>query len=312
MTVICLGEALIDLVPPPSLSPRTADFLTVQPGGAPLNIAIGLARLGTDSLLLGCLSSDGFGQRLADLLTAEGVPRVPTTPVEQSTRLAVVDHLNPASPFRFYGDATADTMLSADDVEAAFDAISVEGLYVGSLMMTDPRSRTVQEFALDEAARRSIPVFSDPNPRPAAWPVRADMGAATELLLSRSAIAKLSLDDALALGWPDRSEALLRWCRRRFPAQMFVTGGPAGCWTLLDGAVVHASAPLLDTIDPTGAGDASFAALIARYLATGTLGETELRYAAAAGALATQKRGAISGLPTMTGLQASIDALDQK
>jgi fructokinase len=298
MTIVCLGEALIDLVPPSGESPRTTAALSIQPGGAPLNISIGLARLGASSLLLGCLSNDAFGRRIAAILAAEGVPHQPGRAVPNPTRLAVVDHLNGTSPFRFYGDSTADTVLSLQDVEATFENQVIDGLYVGSLLLTNQEARAVQYSALSLATSRHIPIYCDPNPRPSAWPSQAAMVEATEILLSHSTIAKLSLDDAIALGWPSTPEGLLEWCGQRFQAQMFITGGHHGSWTIHDQEVVHAKAMLVDALDPTGAGDASFAALIYQHQRSRVIGALELRFAAAAGALATQKPGAISGLPT--------------
>ncbi len=310
MTVVCLGEALIDLVPPPGQSPTTADQLSVHPGGAPLNIAIGLSKLGTPALFLGCLSEDAFGSRLAAVLDEFQVERVPGAVVAGATRLAVVDHLDTASPFRFYGSDTADTMLTRTAVDAALNRRDIAGLYVGSLMISNPAGREIQEYALASAERTGMPVFADPNPRPAAWPSRQAMVETTEYLLSRSAVAKLSLDDARGLGWPGDAAGLLRHCAERFPAQMFITDGSRGCWTLHARNMLHVAAPAVGAVDPTGAGDASFAALIAGYLATQRVGEAELSFAAAAGALATRVRGAIAGLPSRSDVEGLAGASD--
>lgn len=297
MAVACLGEALIDLVPPSGESPQSASYLSIQPGGAPLNIAVGLTKLGTAALFVGCLSNDAFGMRLASVLDDHDIPRIPGSFVHNSTRLAVVDHLNQSSPFRFYGDSTADSALRNVDIDDAFGEQGVEALYVGSLMMTNPHGRAVQEHAVALARSLQIPIFSDPNPRPSAWPSRFDMKQTTEYLLSHSTVAKLSLDDARALRWPENPNDLLAWAATRFDAQLFVTGGAQGCWTLSGGEFIHVDAPSVEVLDPTGAGDASFAALISQYLKSGQASHAELRYAAAAGALATRTRGAIAGLP---------------
>jgi sugar/nucleoside kinase (ribokinase family) len=62
----------------------------------------------------------------------------------------------------------------------------------------------------------------------------------------------------------------------------------------------------VEAAEPTGAGDAFTAALVARLVARGWRDpdEDDLRYAAAAGALATTHPGALDGLPTAAELGA--------
>ena len=295
MPVICLGEAIIDLVPAPGLRPSTAASLSIQPGGAPLNVAIGLSRLGAESLFLGCLSRDDFGARLATLLRVEGVGRIPSRFVEQQTRLALIDHLNDQSPFRFYGDAPADAALTRADVDRAIEQPGALGLYVSSLMMLAEDAREVQDYAIERATSLGMPIFCDPNPRPAAWESREGMREATASLLNRCAIGKISVDDAGALRWPVVPADLLVWCRRRFDGAVVVTAGREGCWASIGQRIVHVPAPQVESVDPTGAGDMFFAALIHRFLEHGRLSEDDLEFAATAGALATTQLGAISG-----------------
>jgi fructokinase len=64
----------------------------------------------------------------------------------------------------------------------------------------------------------------------------------------------------------------------------------------------------VDAIEPTGAGDAFMAALLSRLLERGwsVPDESDVRYAAAAGALATLRPGAWDGLPTAAELAAFV------
>jgi fructokinase len=61
----------------------------------------------------------------------------------------------------------------------------------------------------------------------------------------------------------------------------------------------------VDAKEPTGAGDAFFAAIIARLIASSwdTLTEEDVRFASAAGALTTTREGAIDSLPTGAAIQ---------
>ena len=66
MIVVC-GEALIDMIHNDDGTRHAA------PGGGPFNTARALARLGVPTAFLGHLSTDKFGQELADLLKEDGV-----------------------------------------------------------------------------------------------------------------------------------------------------------------------------------------------------------------------------------------------
>ncbi len=294
-----MGEALIDLVPPGSASPLTSTHLQIQPGGAPLNVAICLNRLGTRSAFLGTLSTDAFGERLCRLINSESISRFPERRVAEPTRLAVIDHTNREAPFQFYGDDPADAQLTESDVGRAFETLPATGLYAGSLQLTHPTSRATLEIAIQLARHKGVPVYSDPNPRPAAWPSRNVMVTATEYLLDRSRLAKISLDDAAALGWPTEPSELLAWAGRRFETRLFVTAGADGCFALIDGAVESVIPPGVTPVDPTGAGDASFAALVSRFHLRQTLNRADLEFASTVGAIATQRQGAVNGLPTV-------------
>ena len=64
--VISLGEALFDLFAGPAgTTLGTARTFTPAPGGAPANVAVGLARLGIDAGFVGRVGDDSFGERLA-------------------------------------------------------------------------------------------------------------------------------------------------------------------------------------------------------------------------------------------------------
>ncbi len=297
--IVCIGEALIDLVVDSHDGLKSGSFVEIQAGGAPLNVAIGLSRLGVPSGFLGALSSDAFGDLLSRLFDAEDIVRIPTERVCASTRLAVIDHSNDYAPFRFYGSDTSDTRLTRDHVDAALRGAEVTGIYMGSLPFSDPNSCQVAEYAVELAVRSGVPVFTDPNPRPAVWTSQDQMVDTTAFLLRNSTLAKISLDDAVVLGWPTEPVDVLRHCRECYGATVIVTGGARGCWAEIDGAVAHVRPPEIEPVDPTGAGDASFAAAISRFVDNGFLTATDVQFAATAGALATRTKGTTSSLPTL-------------
>lgn len=293
MSVVCLGEALIDLTPRPGSSLLDTNELVVSVGGAPLNIAIHLKRAGVDARFLGGLSSDGFGDRIRALLDAEGVEFAPPTSTDAPTRLAVIDRRTGQPPFRFYGDRTADTCLTVADIDTVLRG-NITALYVSSLLMTDRSSARVQERAIQKVrAQGNVLVFSDPNPRPSAWASKAAMVEATEWLLHSADVTKLSLDDAHVLGWPDTPVPLLTHLGLRTEGSVVITDGSNGSWFESSLGLQHVPAPPVAELDPTGAGDAFFAAIIVGMLQHGHLNKEILRSASEAGARVAAQHGAL-------------------
>ncbi len=292
VSVVCLGEALIDLSPPPGDSLLGTNELLVRIGGAPLNVAIHLKRAGVDSCFLGTLSADGFGDRIRALLVREGVDCRPAVRVDAPTRLAIIDHQDNNTPFRFYGDEPADTRLTVEDVNNALTS-GLTALYVSSLLMTHRSSASVQEATLRRVlAAGNILIVSDPNPRPSIWSSRAAMVEAVEILLDVSHLTKLSLDDARALGWPVVPERLMAHLKCRTSGDIVITDGENGSWFDDGLAFQHVPASTVAGIDPTGAGDAFFAAVIAGLLQHGQLNRMILRTASDAGAAIAARHGA--------------------
>ena len=81
--VVCLGEILVD-----SFWVGDQDKKMSLPGGAPANVACGLAKLGTSSEFIGAVGVDAWGQALGRLLSdlavgARGLQRHPTAPTRE-------------------------------------------------------------------------------------------------------------------------------------------------------------------------------------------------------------------------------------
>ena len=74
MSVICFGELLIDFVASETgVTVGEASGFVKAPGGAPANVAVGVARLGHPSAFLGQVGDDPFGHFLEGVLRADKV-----------------------------------------------------------------------------------------------------------------------------------------------------------------------------------------------------------------------------------------------
>ncbi len=296
MTVVCLGEAVVDLISPDQSSIDSAETLTINIGGTPLNVAIALKRLGVDSTFAGALSSDSFGNRILETLKNEEVGFVPEKRVHQQTRLAVINPAAEEPGFRFYGDDPADTQLKPEQILPVISN-NTQALYLSVMMFHHPQAARTQRAAIVRAVEQGVPIYADPNPRPSMWSDTTVMAAAVRRLLSASRLAKLSLDDARALGWSAEPNTLILQSLTEWNTTVIVTDGANGSWAQIDGEIIHVPAIQVEERDATGAGDAFFAALIAEHLREGRITSDSMEFASVAGALATTKQGAQAGLP---------------
>jgi fructokinase len=302
--VIAIGECLIDLIAPKGHDLTFATELRIREGGAPANVAVGLARLGVPAALRAVVGDDPFGERLRERLARErvDVAGVRVAPGEPTTIALAWSDVHGDGHFRIHRHA--DALLSPYDVAA--EAIArAEAIVVGSVAMSAESSRAAVLSAIRDATDARVPVVADLNIRPGLVPVdelRFDAAA----LLSAATVIKLSLDDAHALWGSATFDEAARELARYGALTTVITDGGRGAALLVNGQLTAAEAFAVDAIEPTGAGDAFTAALISRMVARGwtAADEGDLRFAMAAGAFATTRPGAMDGLPTREQVEA--------
>lgn len=302
---LCMGEVLIDFMPaegpPPPGSGALGGFVPAA-GGAPANVAAGLARLGLRSAFAGRSGADGFGRFLAGALTATGVDvsLLRLVPGTRSPVAFVTLDADGEREFLFYGEPTAG-FCTADLDLAAIEACRL--LHFGSIGLIDPASREATWTAVERAGRHGRLVSFDANLRPALWP---DLETARRLIgeaIRTASIVKLSdeeLDFIAGSGDPATAGRSLWHPGLRL---LVVTHGRGGCTFVTADACERLPGLTVPTVDTTGAGDAFMAALLAGILAEHAFAYTPerlrpvCRFANAAGALSTTVRGAIPSLP---------------
>jgi fructokinase len=309
---ICMGELLIDFVPVTTGTDLlTAPAFQKAAGGAPANVAAGLARLGTSSALMCRASEDGFGKFLVKTLEDAGVD---TSLVRRSRRtrtpLAFVSLAEDAErEFLFYGDPSAG--FCPEDVD--FDAIAKARLvHFGSIGLIPEQSCAATLNAIDAARGHGLHVSFDANLRLDLWPNAEAAKDAIREGIERATIVKLSDDELEFLTGSRDPAATARTLFHPGLSLMVVTHGKYGCTFItpeIDGRVHSFSVVPVDT---TGAGDAFMAGLLTGLLEhpdeplTSERLYTMCRFANAAGALATTMRGGIPGLPSRAAVTALI------
>jgi fructokinase len=304
--VVSIGECLVDLIAEDRRDLQQADHFAIREGGAPANVAVALARLGVPVRLCAVVGRDPFGHRLRDLLQREGVDtRALRMTPEAATSLALA-WTNARGDGEFQLLRLADRLLSGSDAEAA-RPWEASALVTGSVVLSDRDSRHGAVAALDLAVSNGVPVLFDLNLRPTLWRSKALLLAAIEQFLFSARVIKVSLDDARGV-WGDETPDAVFARLESYPARTVVlTDGARGLWYRNEREKPR-SLPvfLVDVVEPTGAGDAFTAALVSRLLARNWVPpeDADIRFAMAAGALATTKAGAWPGLPTLRAVEA--------
>jgi fructokinase len=249
---LVIGEALIDIV-------GAAEHV----GGSPLNVAVGLARLGRGVDFLTHIGDDEHGRRVADYVKASGVQLVSGSVSAGRTPTAV---------------ATIE-----DDGSAAY-TFDLEWQLSGTPQVAPPllahtgSIAAVREpgclavAALLDTYGVSATVSFDPNVRPS---LIADRNLARDRiarLVERSDIVKASDED---LSWidPDRDpESTARAWLASGPAIVVVTMGRRGAQAFCPAGGARVAARPVDLVDTVGAGDAFMVGLLDALWGMGLLG----------------------------------------
>ncbi len=312
MDAITLGELLIDLVcPEPDRSLSEAGSFTKAPGGAPANVAVGLQRLGLATGFIGCVGRDPFGDYLAGVLAAEGVDTRHLIRAAARTTLAfVATRADGRKDITFWRNPGADAELRPEDLDPTYLA-TTRLFHFCSVSLSRSPAREATLAAARLAKQAGALISFDPNWRAPLWDRPGEAAPLLQEGLALADVVKVADEEMeLVCGTANEDEALSRLLARG-PRVAVVTRGAAG--SVARTATARAEAPgfAVKAIDPLGAGDAFVAALLYRLLDTGHLAPDTaqlgdiLRFANAAGALATTRVGVIPALPD----QAAIAAL---
>ena len=316
--MLAIGEFLIDLIATHgATSLLDVETLAVRPGGAPANVAVALARMGVNSGLCAVVGQDPFGDRLIAVLDANGVDRTRVRQDHSADTTLALAWKDARGDGHFRLLRQADILLNVDDIVAA-GIDELDAIVVGSCSLSHYPSRAAIEWAVGTAFDEDVPVCFDVNIRPTIWANREAAWPVCESILDSSTLVKMSMDDARFLfdlgadATPDQVVEL----HGRFESPFIViTDGARGAWfsNWLEGRhtpPVFVPAFSVDAKEPTGAGDAFVAAIIARLIASNWAALTvdDVRYASAAGALTTTREGAIDSLPTGAEIQDFLDA----
>jgi fructokinase len=254
---LVIGEALIDIVE------REGQVTGEHVGGSPLNVAVGLSRLGRGVDFLTHIGDDARGRRIVEYVKQSGVQLVSgsKTAEQTPTALATLD-ANGSAQYVF----DIDWQLSGTP-EVAPPLIA----HTGSIAtVLEPGCRATA--ALIDTYRPSATVTFDPNVRPALIEDDDIARGRIDRWIERCDVVKASDED---MRWidPNRSpEQIAGTWLALGPSIVAVTMGEAGAFAMCAAGTVRVPALRVNVVDTVGAGDAFMSGLIDALWSLGLLG----------------------------------------
>lgn len=296
LDAVSFGEALVDLLPDRRGRIRDCERFEVHSGGAPANVAVGLARLGMRTAFVGVVGDDEFGRLLDRKLTAEGIEARLRFSTAARTGLwfIALDQHGDRSFFAPTGSDSADKLIDDADVERVPQA---RIFHCGSSAHVLPPARDVLLRAVKRAKERGMIVSFDPNVRAHLWRDLRDLTALCRDVFPFCDVVKLSEDELQPTLGVATPEAALDALHALGVKLACVTLGARGAVARRGDERVQAPALRVEVADTTGAGDGFVAGLLAQGPLTAPL-EPALRFACAVGSRVCTRLGAVAGLPT--------------
>lgn len=247
---VVIGDALIDEI-------RDASGVRELVGGAALNVAVGLRRLGVPVTLISMVGADAAGDHIREYLSDHGVALIDSPSAHGSSR-AIVHRSADGEPTYVFNEAAQRRSIRYS--AQAREAISKASLVAVSCFPFDVEAEATALSDAVGAARLVI----DPNPRAGMLHDRDAFVRGFEALAARAELVKVGADDAAIL-YDGDLDALRGRLRALGADAVLATAGAEGAVLQSDAGTVTAPiaalpGPLVDTV---GAGDATLAAVAA-------------------------------------------------
>ncbi|WP_130513133.1 carbohydrate kinase family protein [Krasilnikovia cinnamomea] len=289
--MIVVGDLVTDVLvvhgSPIETGTDTDAAITLTGGGQAANTAAWLAHAGCAVTLVAAVGEDPAGRERVAELTARGVRCAVRAHEGAPTGSVVV--LATADERTMLADRGAALLLDPGDVAAAVAAApGATHLHLSGYPLLDARSRPGGLAALATAHTHGLTMSVDAA---SAGPLRR-AGAAAFLDWVRGADLLLcNADEAAVLAGPGTAQEQARALTGAARHVVVKCGGAGAVWASRDGTTERVAAARVPVVDPTGAGDAFAAGLLAAWCA-GAGPPAALAAGTALGAEAVRRVGA--------------------
>ena len=290
--IVVIGSLNMDLVVKAARAPKRGETVMGEeihfiPGGKGANQAVGLARLGAETTMIGAVGSDLFGEKILKALQKDGVNT-------SSVKVLASEATGVASILLAEGDNSivvvpgANAQCLPEDLDQYEEEIADADLI---LLQLEIPLVTV-EYAVKLAKKHGKTVMLNPAP---AQSLSQDLLCKVDYITpNRSELALItgmSEESSIAQGTERLLEVGVSCC-------VTTLGAEGVAFMEKGGNLVNISGHKVPVVDTTGAGDA-FNAGVAYALAQKKSIREAVEFAVQVSALAVTKFGAQGGMPTL-------------
>lgn len=303
--VLTYGDAFVDYI----ANNTNNDSFTRHLGGATVNVAAGVSRLGVPSAFITVTGDDETSVFVRGELEKEGVILDPSIIVPEKRVSGVFIHLTPDYDrvFADYVNETPDIQVTSSDLQLeVFERASV--FHICSGTMFHPTALQTTEKAVELAKAHGVICSFDANIRPLRWDSEQRSRDTACKFLRTTDVLKVTTDElAFLMETDSMEEGIARLATFDIPL-VFLTDGKNGTYALFEGEVFHVPVIPVQPVDTTGAGDAFVAGTI-RQIHLNGMPKTKQEvidcasFANKLGALCATKAGALTAMPRLEELE---------
>jgi fructokinase len=283
LAILCSGEVLWDVFGEKELL-----------GGAPLNFAVSMMRLGYPVALLTALGDDARGHRAMELIRAHGlstewVQIVLGAPT--GAAIVTTDSKGNAT-YRIQRPAAFDSLVVDDSLLRRIELVAPDWFYFGTLAQSSPGSMALVEVIRQRWPR--IKCFYDANLREGHWnmPLVQQLSSHADIMQLNEAEARILQCELGPLKTFSLEGFCREWSERNEIGTLCVTLGSNGCAVFSGGNFSKFDGFQVDVVDTVGAGDA-FAAAFLHGIISGWPVSKTASFANALGAFIAGQAGAV-------------------
>ena len=303
--VLIYGDAFVDYIAEDQSNSRFTKFL----GGATVNVAAGVARLGAASSFITVTGENETSEFVRNELAEEGVDLSFSQIVPEKEVSGVYVHLleNNERHFERYVDVTPD-------IQVDFSAIKNEIIHETSVFhfcsgtLFHPIALGTTRKIVENMKKSNVLISFDANIRPLRWSSEESCRETISSFFNMVDILKLTEDELFFLTETTSIEDGIKSMQQYNIEALLITIGAEGTYAVLHGEVVHVPVEKVIPVDTTGAGDAFVAGILSKIYLEGhpSTKEDWIRYIAFSnrlGGICATKPGALSAMPRLKDLQ---------
>ena len=302
--ILVIGRAGLDLYADPVNTPiEDATNFVSQLGGSAANIAAGLAKQGNDVDLFSPISDDSIGNFVINSCKHFGINTELLIKVFNSKNtLAIVDSMGEKTKAVLYRDNPADLFLNESHLKKV-DLDSYRLIIVtGTSLSRNPSRKTVL-YLMELGNKRKIEIILDIDYRHGSW---EDNHEAEKVLYSAAMLSNIVVGNDLEFNFmsssKDRGFVLASEMSKKHNIITIYKMGSEGLYYFYHKKKKLLKSFKVDSIKPTGAGDAFLSSFCSSRIKGNILSES-IKYGAAAGAIVVTRVGCSNAMPDLTEIE---------